>query len=300
MATQNAIDSGKPIGVDDGGTGSSTLTDHGVLVGSGTSAITVLSVGGTGALLVGTVGADPAFSTSATGDFTFTRSTAGERVLNIDSLDNTTATSHAYLEVITGGSSGGDSYVRTNVTGVTSHIVGLDNSDSDKFKMSRNNVDIGTNNDFASTTAGEIIKPRQSAFGAVAANQTDVTGDGTVYTVTFTSAEYFDQNNDFDGTSTFTAPVTGRYQFNIVITCDGIGAQTTSQTRLVTSNRNYIPGLTDPSVVKDASNQLTMSANFFVDMDAADTAQAAVFMSGSTKTVDVLGANTFFNGMLVC
>jgi hypothetical protein len=44
-----------------GGTGATTLTAHGVLVGEGTSAITALSVGTTGQVLIGSTGADPAF-----------------------------------------------------------------------------------------------------------------------------------------------------------------------------------------------------------------------------------------------
>lgn len=46
-----------------GGTGATTLTDHGVLVGSGTGAITALSVGTNGQLLIGQSGADPSFNT---------------------------------------------------------------------------------------------------------------------------------------------------------------------------------------------------------------------------------------------
>ena len=49
--------------VSDGGTGASTLLDHGVLVGSGTDAITALTVGTNGQLLVGSTGADPVFAT---------------------------------------------------------------------------------------------------------------------------------------------------------------------------------------------------------------------------------------------
>jgi hypothetical protein len=55
---------GTDIAVADGGTGASTLTDHGVLVGSGTDAITALSVGTDGQLLVGSSGADPVFATA--------------------------------------------------------------------------------------------------------------------------------------------------------------------------------------------------------------------------------------------
>lgn len=47
-----------------GGTGRSTLTDHGVLVGAGVNAITQLAVGATGTVLAGATGADPAFTAS--------------------------------------------------------------------------------------------------------------------------------------------------------------------------------------------------------------------------------------------
>lgn len=51
-----------PQPVDEGGTGASTLTDHGVLVGSGTGAVTPLAVGTTGTVLIGTTASDPSFS----------------------------------------------------------------------------------------------------------------------------------------------------------------------------------------------------------------------------------------------
>lgn len=51
------------LGVGNGGTGRSTLTNHSVLVGAGTSAITQLSVGATNTVLLGNTGADPSFGT---------------------------------------------------------------------------------------------------------------------------------------------------------------------------------------------------------------------------------------------
>lgn len=52
------------LDVSEGGTGLATLTDHGVLVGSGAADITPLAVGTTGQLLVGATGADPAWATN--------------------------------------------------------------------------------------------------------------------------------------------------------------------------------------------------------------------------------------------
>ena len=54
--------------VADGGTGVSTLLDHGVLVGSGTDPVTVLAVGTNGQVLIGSTGADPVFGTITDGD----------------------------------------------------------------------------------------------------------------------------------------------------------------------------------------------------------------------------------------
>lgn len=54
------------ITVAQGGTGRATLTDHGVLIGAGTTAITQLAVAAAGTLLGGVAGADPAFTSTPT------------------------------------------------------------------------------------------------------------------------------------------------------------------------------------------------------------------------------------------
>lgn len=56
-----------PVVVAQGGTGAATLTDHGVLVGSGTDPVTPLAVGADGTILAGASGADPAFTATPTG-----------------------------------------------------------------------------------------------------------------------------------------------------------------------------------------------------------------------------------------
>ena len=48
-----------PVPVSQGGTGASTLTDHGILLGSGTDPITPMTALGAGELVVGVAGADP-------------------------------------------------------------------------------------------------------------------------------------------------------------------------------------------------------------------------------------------------
>ena len=61
LTVAGAITATTDLTVANGGTGASTLTDHGVLVGSGTDAVTVLAVGANNQVLRGATGADPAF-----------------------------------------------------------------------------------------------------------------------------------------------------------------------------------------------------------------------------------------------
>jgi hypothetical protein len=51
-----------PVLVTQGGTGLATITDHGIMLGSGTGAVTPTAVGATGEVLIGQTGADPVWS----------------------------------------------------------------------------------------------------------------------------------------------------------------------------------------------------------------------------------------------
>ena len=82
MATQNVIGTGKPIEVSNGGIGTDTLTDGGVLIGATTGAIEALVVGTDGQVLVGDSANNPVFATlSSTGTIAFTTG-AGTLALN--------------------------------------------------------------------------------------------------------------------------------------------------------------------------------------------------------------------------
>ena len=65
------------LGVDQGGTGASTLTDHGVLLGSGTDPITALGVMTNGQLVIGKTGADPVVASITDGEGIDTTAGAG-------------------------------------------------------------------------------------------------------------------------------------------------------------------------------------------------------------------------------
>jgi hypothetical protein len=94
-----------------GGTGQTTLTNHGVLIGAGTSAITQLAVGATNSVLQGSTGADPSFTTTPT----VTSISFGGSALS------TFTDWTSWTPTVTGGSSAG-STTYSNQTGYYSRI----------------------------------------------------------------------------------------------------------------------------------------------------------------------------------
>ncbi len=141
-------------------------------------------------------------------------------------------------------------------------------------------------------SSGELRLPLQPSFlVTMSGDALNVTGDGTTYTVAFNS-EIYDQGGDFSS-NTFTAPITGRYCFTILLTNGQIGAATSDELDLVTSNNTYIWG-------RFASMSNTIGQPQCGDMDANDTATVTYKASGTTKTVDVQGGgtNSVFSGFL--
>lgn len=57
-----------PVKVTQGGTGLATITDHGIILGSGTGAVTPLGVAADGQIPIGSTGADPVLATISAGD----------------------------------------------------------------------------------------------------------------------------------------------------------------------------------------------------------------------------------------
>jgi len=159
-----------PIIVREGGTGNISLTDHGVLLGSGVNAITPIVVGTTGQLLVGATGADPAFSAIAAGDFSFTNAVAATpRVLTVEN-DDTDPGSYACLK-LSAEPAGGDAFVFFEVDSATQYYsCGIDNSVAgDPWKLT-NNVDPSSGNAIISSTSAGVL----TLF-----NDLDVTEGGT-------------------------------------------------------------------------------------------------------------------------
>uniref|UniRef100_A0A6M3K3H4 Lectin/glucanase superfamily protein n=1 Tax=viral metagenome TaxID=1070528 RepID=A0A6M3K3H4_9ZZZZ len=87
-ASKNLVSTGT-LAVDQGGTGKTTLTDGGVLVGAGTGVVEILSVGTNGQVLVGSTGANPVFATITDGEGIDTTLGAGTLTIAAETASDT-------------------------------------------------------------------------------------------------------------------------------------------------------------------------------------------------------------------
>ena len=170
-------------------------------------------------------------------------------------------------------------------------------------------VDLGSNllvgnagsTGIAISANGEVVMAAQPGFLAhSAADQNNSTGDGTLVTIVY-GTEIFDQNSDFDGVSTFTAPVTGRYLLRVTAQLLQLASGHVQNVfNIVTSNRSYIQAV-NPYAVFDATATFTNCELVeIVDMDAGNTAYFTVDVAGGAKSVDIgSGLSTRFSGWLL-
>ena len=182
---------------------------------------------------------------------------------------------------------------------------------SGNLTVTGNLTSLGIDDNATSTAitidSNEIVTmPSQPAF-IVNSTVSQAISNATPTTINFTT-EIADRNADYDGTNTFTAPVTGLYSFSAQVITD---AGTTPDTRfseaylyIITSNREAVFYWGD--LESNADDQLAMQGTALMDMDAGDTAFVRVYYSrygasgGTNTVVHATNLVTFFTGHLVC
>ena len=149
-------------------------------------------------------------------------------------------------------------------------------------------------------TDGIMTKPLQPAFSAHK-NGTDQSNVSTGAHTTITwSAERYDVNADF-ASNTFTAPVTGKYLFNLNLRVNNVDSASNYYVfKIVTRNQEYRT-IFDPDFGQDQAYWFVL-LSVIADMDASDTAYATMYQDGGTAQTDIDGSAsyTYFTGCLVC
>ena len=145
--------------------------------------------------------------------------------------------------------------------------------------------------------AGEMTNTSQPAFEVQPTSSQDDIAAGSAVTIVF-GTEIFDQGGDF-ASNTFTAPVTGKYQFNFMTYLANIDAAATDlEISIITSNRTFLFCIEPPKfLTADGYSSFAFSA--FTDMDASDTCYMTIRQYGGSNQMDILQTpRTYFSGFL--
>ena len=168
--------------------------------------------------------------------------------------------------------------------------IGLDDS-ADDLVIGLGSA-LGTTTHMAFDENGHVTKPLQPAFLATITGETRSSQDSM--TDSKYATEIFDNNADYNNSNyTFTAPVTGRYQFNVTMGISGVSDGNDCVLRLDTSNRDM------DTRMKIANNVEMLTLSMLVDMDANDTAKVR-FQNYDDGTVEFYSDRSQFSGYLVC
>ena len=168
------------------------------------------------------------------------------------------------------------------------------NHSTDKFL-----IDTTAATAFSMDQTGAITTVLQPGFSATKSTSSQTVSAAYV-DVSFNN-EIWDNNADWNGSTTFTAPVTGKYMFSGAIRINDILAQGGSVFgRMGTSNRNYLFGtITDADDIANATiAAYQFQATVIADMDANDTMTMAFFSNFQT-TIDNDAERTWLQGYLL-
>ncbi len=252
-----------------GGTGTNTLTDHGVLIGNGTSPVTAVAPGA----------ADlPLISSGPLSDPYYSVLPIAGGGTNASSMASTYGINYFDGTSIVTTSAGQAGYVLTG------------------------------NGPSAPATFEPLGTVTPVAFLAYVdpATSNDVTGDGTEFLVPFNVAS-FNLNSNYDPlTYTFTTPNDGVYEFDTAVLLNNVNSSHTLGTLayLVNGTDRYYGDDVNPGAEIDSNNRVTLQGSVSLELSSGDTVQIVVAVAGDTKTVGIYGngsANiySYFSGAVL-
>lgn len=203
-----------------------------------------------------------------------------------------------------------NAFIQYGINGSTKFTLGSYAAVSDYPLTISSGSDLGTNDCFKilnDIPSGVILKPLQPAICVgLDASTSNITGDGTVVTVTWDD-EQVDRNNDFNGSTTFTAPITGKYFFSANLRLSTItGSHDYGYIEFTATSGSYRASLINPYVA-NVGNVNNLKIEVVIPMTASDTLVVKTMVSGSTKSVNSYGnaassgrISNYLTGYLIC
>ncbi len=128
--------------------------------------------------------------------------------------------------------------------------------------------------------------------------RTNVTGDGTLYTIPFDGIT--SNIGSYVSAGTFTAPITGVYQLNAAVRLEGGSTQTSGIIKIVTAG-SVSQTAQSGADIPNASSVLQMNVSDIFFMEKNDTATVIVAGIGGSVDMDIAASanTTFFSGSLI-
>jgi hypothetical protein len=135
---------------------------------------------------------------------------------------------------------------------------------------------------------GQTTAPSFLAYLSSTASNT--TGDGTAFTVVFGSTVFNITTSYATGTGLFTAPLTGNYYFQTNLVFEPLLSGHTKGTLsfVVGSGAIYIVAFRNP-FAQNNGTQTVYNSSAIIPLSSTDTVKVVLTITGSTKTVSILG-----------
>lgn len=147
-----------------------------------------------------------------------------------------------------------------------------------------------------------VVNTTRPAYSAaVNAEQSNKTGDGTVFSLAgdFWTERFDQRGNLLNGL--FTAPLTGIYAHSLSLNLRGLAdAHTDMYVRCLSTAQSYYPVACNPGAAREPNDELIINMCILADMSKDDTAYWLFMVSGGVKTIDVRNVYTRMQGYLIC